>query len=387
LLLKDCLWNHQDNAEDVAKIIKNVLENNSYSVPNDETSEADNEAPVTSGAELNKIIKGLKGSGTELDPFLIENHHNLFNLAQPKVGLKGYHFKQTTDIDCSDLDTWMEINFKGDYNGNGKFIKFKGSTEFEKVIGKKVVALFNHIEPESKVTSLYLEKLHLANTIEGSDISNCSSDLVLIGDSARKTSITQSKASPLLIKNNAENCKIHDCIVITEIKSNYEGHLENLGLIASVVSQKSEILRCYIAGEVENKSGYYFQISGITGLCENSKISDCAVGLFKFSVSHVELKNRILSSYNDAAVIENNVSIDSNSINNKDDVLNGVTVRAPLFEQYYFEHALGWDFDSVWEWDNENSQPKLRMEPVLPTSNGVKSVDVLTQQISANIWL
>lgn len=401
LLLKDCLWNHQENAVKVKEIILNVLRNNSYSVPNDETSEADNEAPVTSGAELNKVIKGLKGSGTALDPFLIENPHNLFYLARPEVGLKGYHFKQCCDIDCGELDTWVDIQFKGIYNGNGKTIKYKGLWSGSINISEAIMAffpsssaievnqpsLFSCIEQGSIITNLHLKKLHLVNLVEGSEISNCSSDFILIGDSARQSSIKQSKASPSLIKNTAENCQILDCIVVGDISLNTREDINDFAFLAKNITSNSEVTRCYFEGNIENTQNGDFYISGIAHECINSKVNNCAIGLIQTSGSHVKLNSRVVFDCDELSVIENNSSIDANIPNSEDLILNVNTVPKSLFIQYHFEYSLGWDFDSIWEWDEENNQPKLRMEPVISTTQSVKSVDLLTQQISANIWL
>ena len=57
------------------------------------------------------MIKGLKGSGTATDPFLIENLNHLLRLEQPEVGQQGYYFRQTADIDASELQSWPNLIF------------------------------------------------------------------------------------------------------------------------------------------------------------------------------------------------------------------------------------------------------------------------------------
>ncbi|MEN9984636.1 MAG: hypothetical protein RI925_138 [Pseudomonadota bacterium] len=71
----------------------------------------------------------------------------------------------------------------------------------------------------------------------------------------------------------------------------------------------------------------------------------------------------------------------------------GQAISPALFTQHYFEHTLGWDFDTVWQWDAANNQPALR--PVSARTAGLtpepaaaaNTTDLLTQQIRANLWL
>jgi MoxR-like ATPase len=65
-----------------------------------------------------------------------------------------------------------------------------------------------------------------------------------------------------------------------------------------------------------------------------------------------------------------------------------------LFKQRYFEHTLNWDFDTVWQWDDQENRPALRSvgagatsQQANPAAQQANMVDLLTQQISANIWL
>ncbi|MNE52539.1 hypothetical protein D3C80_1472140 [compost metagenome] len=71
----------------------------------------------------------------------------------------------------------------------------------------------------------------------------------------------------------------------------------------------------------------------------------------------------------------------------------GKMVAAALFNRDYFEHILGWDFDTVWAWDNQSNSPVLQSvglragtmarEPIA----GPGHIDLLTQQMNANLWL
>ena len=55
---------------------------------------------------------------------------------------------------------------------------------------------------------------------------------------------------------------------------------------------------------------------------------------------------------------------------------------------------MGWDFDTVWQWNDKLNQPELKSVGIkaqpMPTRHGVSTSeqgDLLEQQLSANIWL
>jgi MoxR-like ATPase len=123
MLLKDCLWNHQDNAVKVREMVFNTLRDFSRQVPQDHgAEEAWTDQPQANAGATPKI-KGYKGSGTAHDPLLIENIHDLAGLARQEVGQQGYYFRQTADIDCSRVNPWANINFQGHYDGGGYAIQ------------------------------------------------------------------------------------------------------------------------------------------------------------------------------------------------------------------------------------------------------------------------
>jgi MoxR-like ATPase len=78
-----------------------------------------------------------------------------------------------------------------------------------------------------------------------------------------------------------------------------------------------------------------------------------------------------------------------------DEKKDGKSISAALFNQRYFEQTLGWDFQSVWQWDDQKNHPVLRSvgvnaktaSPAKPTAPQADTVDLLTQQIQTNIWL
>lgn len=81
-------------------------------------------------------------------------------------------------------------------------------------------------------------------------------------------------------------------------------------------------------------------------------------------------------------------------INNNNNFHDGESIAAARLNQHYLEHTLGWDFDTVWAWDDQKNHPILRQVGVqaftshtTAVSAQVNTTDLLTQQIRANIWL
>lgn len=107
MLLKNCLWNHYDNAEKVREIIIKTLQRYNQQVPkigniisdSAPISEPEKSTFSSKTGQLNAKEKGYKGEGTKHDPILIETAQDLMGL--DSIGEKGYYFLQTADIDCS----------------------------------------------------------------------------------------------------------------------------------------------------------------------------------------------------------------------------------------------------------------------------------------------
>ncbi|MBK7300024.1 MAG: AAA family ATPase [Moraxellaceae bacterium] len=418
-LLKDCLWNHPDNALKVRDMIMAVLRDCSYPTVNASDNRGDIDAflqghsisiqeddpyAIFNASQLtnNKsspsksVIKGYKGSGTQTDPILISNFQEIAGIERADVGQKGYYFKQTADIDCSVLTTWPEIVFQGHYDGGGYTISYDDNSQN---------CLFSHIQSQSTITSLRVQQLFLAANAFYCKISACTSDgsLIqeatncnitaceagrhLIANSANQCVIIQCQSGYPLIGDTAIECHINDCIAVLDcarVKDRYD-----FGGITWQLNQ-SVVECCFVTGLLEY-SYYDYKFAGIAGECDSSTIRFCALGELQMH-SRATLSGRIVRSKNDASLLQNNVAHDSHK--GKDGKgKDGKSISAALFNQHYFEHTLGWDFDKVWQWNNTLNRPQLQSVGVGAVVNSVKQSqsasndDLLTQQIRANIWL
>lgn len=226
LLLKDCLWNHPDNAVKVRDMITAVLRDFSYpivSAPDDKVAdiaaflqghsissqEDETYSPLANNKPSNSksVIKGYKGSGTKTDPILISNYQEIAGLERPDVGQKGYYFRQIADIDCSVLSTWPEIVFQGHYDGCGHSVIYNKQQQQQ----TQDKHLFSNIKQQSNVINLRVKAILLAKNADDSDISACSAFVCSLLNTANNCRITACESSEYLIVQNAKQCEITRC--------------------------------------------------------------------------------------------------------------------------------------------------------------------------------
>jgi len=442
LLLKDCLWNHPDNAVKVRELVMKTLQGFSRQVPYhatpqltgptaeapvyeleqdghtlvpvknkpSKTAVATRHAAVPSHALKNNVVKGFKGSGTEQDPLLIETVDDFLDLERLEVGQKDYYFLQTADLDISGVSTWPKINFNGCYNGQGHSIKDKEwrfdlfetieNSQIERVNAIEVrlaknskncqIIACDGIFVANAVGGSFLfcqSSMELTSSISGTKVESCC--VAAIANAMTDCHVRFCQVSRPLVWNEIKQSSISDCLVILDIKRT--SNLFSLGGISKILNNAS-VERCFVTGKWDR----YVQFSGIAHSMKNaSSVRHCALGDFKLTGSDVYWLGRILYSKEDPSTLEKNVAIDSVSTTGYHD---GESIAAARFNQRYFEHTLGWDFDTVWAWDDKNNHPTLRQVGLqaavnrTPTTHNESSTkaqttDLLTQQIRANLWL
>lgn len=433
LLLKNCLWNHPDNIATVQKLIIKVLRNYSSLVPiNDQDAPISNKTKAAPLRRGKNNIKGYKGNGTIDDPLLISNTDELLGLLREEIGLKGYYFQQTNDIDCSGMSSWAGIPFKGHYSGG--YFTIKGREQNE--------ALFADVQPKSNVTELYLVGFSLANRIYSSEVLHCKTNLNIAIEMTKDSHFEASESDNNFINSSAENCEFYVCLAGKSliggqadgciIKQCQTGSplcqsLETDKAIVEGRLDNSTISNCLIVLSLENEFGNLLSPSHLSGLANwigNTKITNTLVtgkipdstimfcGFTEEADNESEISNSAtgplqLGRFVDAVTgilrvprsctLRNNATIDSVKIVNRTNDPNGKdgkSVAVAQFNQYFFEHTLDWDFKKIWQWNADTNLPGLQKVGInatgIPNSNNdnsINSVDLLTIQIKANIWL
>lgn len=379
MLLKDCLWNHPDNAEKVLTLIRDeiIKFDRAVSVANGNGQQKPQQhsqkkiQPKSSSG----VIKGYKGSGTEYDPILIETIQDLAGLQKTEIGRQGYYFLQTADIDASTLPQWFDIDFKGNYNGNGFLIKFKDNfttdNGFSNTKGS-IYSIFINIQ-DSKISNLSVEGVMLARHIINSDIlgSYTKNSFAI---SAENLKIQQCYTRSPLVWEQVSNTQILNCFVLLNNSKAYFG-------ITLDARDESEVKNCFVKGSLDNDF-YGFIIFGGDGSIINSALG-------KIDTDGYNIYSRFNS--NSDFTLTNNISIDSNAGTSDANGQDGLTVPAAFFNQKYFEDHLGWDFENIWQWDTQKDHPTLRPLIAEKTTKQpelkANEVSLIMQQLQTNIWL
>lgn len=345
------------------------------------------------------VIKGYKGSGTQHDPILIENYHDIAGLERAEVGQKGYYFKQTADIDCSALTTWPNIDFCGHYDGGRHQISYNNQNYF----------LFSRVQSQSTINNLFVSRLSLVNQAFYSQIAACTSMSGSLIGTAANSNITACYAKQHLIANDANECVISRCqSEYPLIGNSANSHINNCITVLNCARAKdraqhggiayelkqSTVENCFVTGQLQY-SYYDYQFAGVVDECTLSTIRFCVLGSLERD-SRASLSGRIVRYKDETSILQNNIALDSHRGTSDSNGKDGKSISAVLFTQHYFENHLGWDFENTWQWNNAENRPELQSVGVGAVVDGFKSLsshsnsttdDLLTQQIRANIWL
>lgn len=93
---------------------------------------------------------------------------------------------------------------------------------------------------------------------------------------------------------------------------------------------------------------------------------------------------------------ENNKRYLGSSFSTASDREEGQLIPDSQLNKSFFEFNLGWDFDTVWQWNDTENRPELRPQPrpdwampaaAEPLQVAEGQTSLLLQQLQANIWL
>ncbi len=388
LLLKNCLWNHPDNASKVLEIIKNTLQQFNKQVPVDAvevqdasgkwvavgTSQQQANMPVAQTsravaaiktvvpAKKGSVVKGWTGSGTKDDPLQVTCLEDLLELAEPHIGKQGYYFVQTADIDGSQVSTWNDIIFQGHYDGRGFSVNFK-------------VDQYGVESLSSSGSYPYFKSWIFSSVKEGSTLKN-----VKINNGGLAIELTNSVVMNCETNNNllgyANNSKINNCSAIGSL------------IISGKDMVKTEISNSFSKNILLNPNGAYMYDCVVKNCYSGRRLIDSNYGENGSTIIEKCFANELLkSSYKT-----------SKSAFMDGFQANGKTLDAAQWKQRYFENTMGWDFDNVWVWNDAKNHPELRYvgvgavqpqpKPKLKPQNTQRGMeDLLGVELRSNIWL
>lgn len=331
-LLKDCLWNHQDNAKQVMAIISKELQ----------------EVTINFAGELiadfnQKTVKTtLKGKGLKNDPFLIASASDFMELSNSELGMQNYFFKQTEDIDISNVKDWKKINFKGCYDGDFHTFLYNGSYDrslFFSLDESTVSNLlangvsiagfgFNSAVESCKTTKyIFSNKDDDLSIIKNCNILNCNAVLSLAKSDILDSSILNNAAGNYIsinITNSyVEGCQStgvlfldtvkNTCITNCLVKTKNSNSKESLSNLFNSDNEKDELEGFYDIYSDYNNTSFFIDnnISGLVAknILEKSLVEKCYLS------SCIKVKDA-----SDFGLVANNLSF-SKVVNN---VIGGV---------------------------------------------------------------
>lgn len=439
LLLKDCLWNHPDNASKVRTLVLSVVQRHSYEMPCGQQFIAnDDSAPFTNRqsyeiGRMNALIQGWCGSGTKHDPLLIQSIEDWMDLARPEVGMQGYHFRLTKNLDFSEFKKWIKIEFKGILDGSGFSLKYynkeiKRRDFFAISLDIEKYYIIETTHTGTEISNLKTEGLSLINQAIDTTVHHCISDsniFKIIKNchvyscvskcyfcvDAEKSIIEYSAADSFFINGKSIESKFNNC---SSGDYFFTGEFESSELKDCLIkiksdpplhsfALKSKIERCFIFSTELHLTSDMYNKYNVYSL--NKRLSECLINnnlIGSFPLNHINHKPY---SSMEKTEFHDNFAIELSKINIKGfNDSEFQIIPEQIFTQRFIHNNLKWDFENVWQWDEENNQPALRhiginyqlpsnqtkkKQPSIGNSALSDSINesAITQQVHANIWL
>ena len=231
-------------------------------------------------------------------------------------------------------------------------------------------------------------ELDLFHMVENGQISHCQGKK--IANYVKNSTLSCCKSRSTLVRCDVDSSHITDCQALLEPSIYNDHNFTEAGGIAQTVINNSTVERCFVSGEiVRYDSDYQLDFRGITHTVKNSKLCNNAVGSIHINTDDTSFDYRICAEYSNSQ-IDNNIAITNpNQSFNNNLIRNGKTIAPVLFTQDYFEHDLGWDFTTIWQWNDERNEPELRATESQSSSQNLSmnTGSLLAQQLQANIWL
>lgn len=425
LLLIHCLWNHPDNAAKVNEIITGVIKHHSSQTYKTERLDSDNKQLYSGGVTCatNKKIKGMHGTGTRHDPFIIRNATDFMRLTQVDIGCAGYHFSQEADIKISSTSHFGKVNFKGVYHGNTYKIVFEdGGVLFDKVLdGSKILEVdvtcgtltksavgtkFIAIETCGWLVYEIADKCSFTSCVSHKGIVGCYADKCMFNECLSHQPIVSNRLKGDL--RNLSGCEVNNCVVDLSGLGKIPNGCVATGSVESLVARNLFVFSDEIRIANHDYNSHF--IAGIANYGVSYNISGCVIGTLKLSVGNdmVFVDNLFCSCSEggdnsiEKTLSNNYVSVSTSKLRRSGHSLvdhksrDGGIIPDEAFNQDFFENILGWDFDSIWQWNAQHNRPELQRVGVAALKKTSASIDheqsqtplpVLDDELKQNIWL
>lgn len=341
-------------------------------------------------------------------------------------------------------------------NGEALFKKIESGS----VSGVRLVGLsLTESAADSDVSQIKTDKFIVSEDASDCKIRACESDEEIVGGNALRCVISGCDSQRSVIGNGAEDSTIFRCrslapLVLGGYKSTYLNGCEVMecaifinfdelmdGRFSRVARKEGwsgladklsggKVVKCLVCvhdgsfllkrvkvnainaglrfgGLMESsfRRNVDLKFHGFHKNCSGGVVRDSALGVAGSVGGDKSLRaiKRIVGKLSDGGMLENNAAAKSVATDGAKPTtwdgnsLNGKCVAAAGFNQYFFEHTLGWDFKDVWVWNADLNLPTLQKVGLNSTASALTAVaakrvnvdgsEVLGKLLRANIWL
>lgn len=205
-----------------------------------------------------------------------------------------------------------------------------------------------------------------------------------------------------LIGFNETNGKIDSCYAFVNINGSSNTKLSGIGMLKSFVGNslsyaggligcnKGNLNNCYYSGEniyISAKNAYAGGLSGSNvGVINNSVVIKKDLNIYGNLVNrltgNIENKNIINNCFAEQNILINGSVTYSSNPNGAD---GKSTIESLLNETFY--KRLGWDFVSIWTWDNKEKRPIINIISDKVKNSSITKIGNDIDIFKENIWL
>lgn len=298
------------------------------------------------------LRKGMKGFGTAEQPYEIYTWEDFVNLTyEPSA-----HFRLMNDLELDgSARTQLAsggVNFTGVFDGGGHTI-----TGFQADPGKGS-GLF-------AANDGVIRNLSVAGAVK-SNVSTAGILCDLNRGTIENCYVSGTITAPSRVGGLVGDSYgiVRDCYSTADVHSlgTEAGGVVGLGMEDSVTE------RCYSTGTVTADSK---NAGGVVGYGYNGTVVRDCIAL-NDKVDGNTYSNRVVGRIKSGhlPLLENNygsvkvmVTAEQQGIASADTERGATATLAQINDQAFFEETLGWDFEAVWQWDENGERPVLRMLP------------------------
>ena len=326
------------------------------------------------------------GSGTQGDPYIITNRAQLEAMADDLTA----YYQLANDIDLGGSGSpWVSMGstaspFQGYLDGNGYWIQNLYDVSgngglFEKILHAQITNL--------GIYNAYVQRPDTDNEIQIGVLSSysTSSTISSIYIDAANCVGTKSRVSSGFV-GVIEDTQISNCIISADLSGQTSSYGAPVGWI---LGTGTVIERIYCMGDISTGSTSAGVVMGNTDGVNSVSASVSLISSISgpghriVSVGGSATFTPILNNNfaNDAMIISGSL-VSGGTTSNQD----GADVSPSTYHtQAFWQNTLGWDFDTVWYWDDTEQLPKLRAflhGPIISSVSATPATGGTTTQIT-----